>query len=233
MTKYFRRAGLRATVTSSALAVLWAAAAAASGVETDSHLDSLLGAARDGAAVTGAPEKGLPPPSERGVETLAQAGPDLSEVESLIAGAEPEGDDQWECLSQAIYHEARGEALEGQIAVAEVILNRRDSGHYPESVCGVVEQGTGERYMCQFSYFCDGLSDEIGDQGAWEKAGRIARVMLDGAPRRLTDGAMFYHTKAVEPYWADEFVQTAEIGAHLFYVEDAVQMASNASRSSD
>jgi spore germination cell wall hydrolase CwlJ-like protein len=93
----------------------------------------------------------------------------------------------------------------------------------------VVQQGTGEKWMCQFSYFCDGLSDEIRDDEAWEHLGRIARVMLDGAPRQLTEGAQFYHTKAVDPYWADEFFQTAEIGAHLFYREDQLQMASNAS----
>ena len=61
----------------------------------------------------------------------------------------------------------------------------------------------------------------------------MARAMLDGAPRRLTNGATFYHTKAVEPYWADEFHQTAEIGAHLFYREDALRMISSASRASD
>jgi spore germination cell wall hydrolase CwlJ-like protein len=83
--------------------------------------------------------------------------------------------------------------------------------------------------MCQFSYFCDGLSDAIRDEEAWDRMGRIARAMIDGAPRELTNGALFYHTKAVDPYWNDEFHQTAEIGAHLFYVEDAIQMASNAS----
>jgi hypothetical protein len=131
-----------------------------------------------------------------------------------------------------ILAEARGETLVGQVAVAEVILNRRDSGKYPATVCGVVEQGTGEKYMCQFSYYCDGLSDEIGDRDAWAQVGRVARVMMDGAPRDLTNGAMFYHTKAVEPYWADEFYETAEIGAHLFYREDEVRMIASASRAS-
>ena len=234
MTMKFGRATWRAIVAAAALATLGAGAATASGSDLDSRLDSLLGEMREGAEVTmRAREEALPPPAERGLETAEADEPDLSDVEDLIAEADPEGDDEWECLSQAIYHEARGETLEGQIAVAEVILNRKDSGKYPATVCGVVEQGTGEKYMCQFSYFCDGLSDEIGDEEAWDKAGRIARVLLDGAPRELTNGALFYHTKAVSPYWADEFHQTAEIGAHLFYVEDEVQMASNASRASD
>jgi hypothetical protein len=167
--------------------------------------------------------------SQRGLAPLAPAAPE-PDLAELIAEAEPEGDAEWRCMAEALYFEARGESLDGQVAVAEVILNRRDSGRYPDSVCGVVQQGTGEKWMCQFSYFCDGLPDAIGDEQAWERVGRIARVMLDGAPRDLTDGAMFYHARAVSPYWADEFTRTAAIGAHLFYVEETVRMASNASR---
>jgi hypothetical protein len=234
MTMKFGRATLRAIVAGATLATIGAGAAAASGADLDGHLESLLGEMREGAEVTlSAREKALPPPAERGVETARADEPAPSDIEDLIAEADPKGDSEWECLSQALYHEARGESLEGQIAVAEVILNRRDSGKYPSTVCGVVEQGTGEKYMCQFSFWCDGLSDEIGDRGAWAEVGRVARVMMDGAPRGLTNGAMFYHTKAVEPYWADEFYETAEIGAHLFYREDEVRMASSASSASD
>jgi spore germination cell wall hydrolase CwlJ-like protein len=181
----------------------------------------LLGGERENAEIA-LSDSSLPSPSERGL-------PVEVDVEAMIVMATAEGDEEWRCLAEAIYHEARGESLEGQIAVAEVILNRRDSGHYPDTVCGVVQQGTGEKWMCQFSYFCDGLSDAIRDEEAWNRVGRVARVMLDGAPRELTGGAQFYHTKAVDPYWADEFYQTAEIGAHLFYVEEQVQMVSNAS----
>lgn len=208
-------------------AVVAATSAAASEDPSDLRLDTLLGAAREGAAVALSARDGLPPaPALRGIETRA-------DLEAMIAGATPEGDAEWRCLAEALYFEARGEELPGQVAVAEVILNRRDSGRYPDSVCGVVRQGTGERWKCQFSYFCDGLSDEIADQAAWDRMGRIARVMLDGAPRDLTDGAMFYHTRAVSPSWAEEFRRTAEIGAHLFYVEERVQMASNASNASN
>jgi hypothetical protein len=212
MTVRFGRTVSRATVAAFALTTLSAGAAMARGDDLDVRLDSLLGDERDAGILS---SKTLPSPAERGlaVET---------DLPTLIAAATPEGDGEWECMTQALYFEARGESLEGQIAVAEVILNRRDSGRYPETVCGVVQQGTGEKWMCQFSYYCDGLSDEPHDHEAWEAMGRIARD--------LTDGAQFYHTKAVDPYWADEFYQTAEIGAHLFYVEDQVQMASNASQ---
>lgn len=169
-------------------------------------------------------EAALSRPSDRLAALPSEPG-----VEELIDAATPEGDAEWECLTQALYFEARGESLEGQIAVAEVILNRRDSGDYPDSVCGVVQQGTGEKHRCQFSYFCDGLSDEPRDMASWDSLGRVARAMLDGAPRELTRGALFYHTKAVDPHWNDAFTRTASIGAHLFYADGEVRMARNAS----
>jgi hypothetical protein len=214
----------RAAVVVSGLTAATGSVASASGADRDVRLDALLGTARDGAEVVlAARADDLASAAQRGVSGERS-------IEDMIVDASPEGDEEWRCLSEAIYHEARGESLEGQVAVAEVVLNRRDSGRYPDSVCGVVEQGTGEKWKCQFSYFCDGLSDAVNDEQAWATAGRVARVMLDGAPRQLTEGAMFYHTKAVSPYWADEFTQTAEIGAHLFYREDQLQMASNASQ---
>jgi spore germination cell wall hydrolase CwlJ-like protein len=228
MINRFGQGLLRALAMASTLTMVTAVAAQArpeptAGAQVEARIDAVLGTAREGAAVVlAARDEGLPSPSERGLATEA-------DVETLIEAAAPEGDEEWRCLSEALYPEARGEDLPGQVAVAEVILNRRDSGRYPDTVCGVVQQGTGDKWECQFSYFCDGLPDAVSDEESWALMGRIARVMLDGAPRELTDGALFYHTKAVDPYWADEFHQTAEIGAHLFYVEDEVQMASNAS----
>ncbi len=133
----------------------------------------------------------------------------------VMAQPAPTGDAEWQCLSEAIYHEARGESVAGQFAVAEVILNRRDSGLYPASVCGVVKQGGGG--ACQFSYACDGASDVMREPGARALAMRIARLMLDGAPRKLTEGATHFHTRAVAPVWSKRFPRTAAIGAHLFY----------------
>ncbi|MES2667246.1 MAG: cell wall hydrolase [Pseudomonadota bacterium] len=127
----------------------------------------------------------------------------------------PKGDAQWQCLTEALYFEARGETLQGQFAVAEVILNRVDSPAYPKSVCGVVGQRGGG--SCQFSYICDGRSDVMREKDSLDRARRIARVMLDGGPRVLTGGATFFHTKSVRPSWAKRFARTASIGAHLFY----------------
>ena len=129
-----------------------------------------------------------------------------------------EGDAQWACLTEALYFEARGETLAGQVAVAEVILNRVDRPDYPNTVCKVVRQGaSGARYACQFSYNCDGKSDAMTERGAYRHVGKVARAMLDGRARTLTDGATHYHADHVRPRWAKRFPRTAEIGEHIFY----------------
>ena len=132
----------------------------------------------------------------------------------LMSQPKPTGDQEWQCLTEALYFEARGESLDGQIAVAEVILNRADSPLYPRTVCGVVKQRGGGG--CQFSYVCNGRT-KMREKGAANLAGRIARAMLDGAPRVLTDGATHFHTRGVKPSWSKRFAKTAAIGAHLFY----------------
>ncbi|MCL3882416.1 cell wall hydrolase [Marivita sp. GX14005] len=128
------------------------------------------------------------------------------------------GGAQWECLAEALYFEARGETIKGQFAVAEVIMNRVKSGRFPDTVCGVVNQGTGRKYQCQFTYTCDGIPERIREPRAWKQVGKIARAILDGvAPLNLTDGATHYHTKAVSPRWSRTYTKTASIGVHLFY----------------
>lgn len=128
-----------------------------------------------------------------------------------------DGSDAWRCLAEALYFEARGESVKGQFAVAEVILNRADSADYPNSVCGVINQGTGSKYACQFTYTCDGHEEEIHEQAAFDQVGKVAHLMVGGAPRELTAGATHYHTRAVEPRWARKFPRTATIGVHHFY----------------
>ncbi|MCL4187353.1 MAG: cell wall hydrolase [Rhodobacteraceae bacterium] len=128
-----------------------------------------------------------------------------------------EGDDNWRCLARAIYHEARGESIEGQFAVAEVILNRLNSPEFPGTVCGVVNQGASRPRACQFSFACDGRPDTMHNARARDIARKIARLMIDGAPRQLTQGATHFHARRVRPRWARVFDLTAEIGAHIFY----------------
>lgn len=141
----------------------------------------------------------------------------IMEAAELDALPAPEGGSEWQCLTQALYFEARGEPIVGQYAVAEVILNRVDATNYPNTICGVISQGTGRRFACQFTYTCDGLSDEMTDAGAMHRLGHIARIMIDGAPRDLTEGATHYHADWVSPRWAQVYPQTASIGIHQFY----------------
>ena len=128
-----------------------------------------------------------------------------------------ERSEEWRCLAEAMYFEARGEDLAGQIAVAEVVLNRVDSARYPDTVCDVVSQGTGNGRACQFSYNCDGLSNKVGNKPVWNRIGKIAWLMLQGRPRTLTDEALYFHSTAVSPSWSRKFVRTAKIGRHIFY----------------
>ena len=142
--------------------------------------------------------------------------PKLIDYSDAWLAAQPAatGDQQWDCLRKALYFEARGESLKGEFAVAEVILNRVDDPSFPKSVCGVVQaSGHGS---CAFSFVCDGVRDVMHEPDAIARAGQIARVMLDGAPRSLTLGATYFHTRYVRPDWG-HVVQTASIGGHLFY----------------
>jgi spore germination cell wall hydrolase CwlJ-like protein len=127
------------------------------------------------------------------------------------------GGQQWQCLTEALYFEARGETAKGVFAVAEVILNRVDSPKFPGSVCAVVNQGTGRKFACQFTYTCDGRPENIEEAASWERMGKVARLMLDGGDRPLTQGATYYHTTAVSPKWSRVFNRTARYGVHLFY----------------
>ena len=127
------------------------------------------------------------------------------------------GGEQWRCLAEALYFEARGETVKGQFAVAEVILNRVDSAEFPDDICSVVHQGTGKKFRCQFTYTCDGREEKITEPRAFEHAGKVARLMIAGAPRALTGGATYYHARTVRPSWARKMLRTATIGSHRFY----------------
>lgn len=124
------------------------------------------------------------------------------------------------CLAEAIYHEARGESVKGQAAVAEVVLNRVDSNKFASSVCGVVNQPK------QFSYTIGGPKP-IRNKSAYMRAREIAQKALAGAPRVLTGGATYFHTPAVSPSWSRRFQRTVRIGQHIFYRPGGQRVASN------
>jgi spore germination cell wall hydrolase CwlJ-like protein len=127
------------------------------------------------------------------------------------------GNAEWRCMAEALYFEARGETVKGMFAVAEVIRNRVASARFPDTICGVINQGTGQRYRCQFTYTCDGRAETIGEPRAYERVGKIARLSLDGVAPELTSGATHYHTTAVRPRWSRTYTRTARYGVHVFY----------------
>ncbi len=201
------------------------AVAGVSGVQADevlaARLSALLGQER--LAIQQVPNirvavlTAVPPAAARNIATA----PDLITYDQAFLASQPSasGGEQWRCLSEALYFEARGENVRGIFAVGEVILNRRDSSRFPGTLCSVINQGTGRQFACQFTYTCDGASEQIHEPAAWLRVGKVARLLLDGAPRQLTDGATYYHTRAVNPRWARIFPRTASIGSHYFYRE--------------
>jgi spore germination cell wall hydrolase CwlJ-like protein len=122
------------------------------------------------------------------------------------------------CLTDAIYFEARGEPVRGQIAVAQVVMNRVFSGYYPNNVCGVVYQNAHRHRRCQFSFACDGVRDRVDEPDAWERAEEIARKTLDGKLWLADIGkATHYHAYWVHPSWVREMARLYKIGVHTFY----------------
>jgi hypothetical protein len=139
-------------------------------------------------------------------------------AEPFVASRDPEARDRsLQCLTQAIYYEARSESDDGQRAVAQVVLNRVRHPSYPNSVCGVVFQGSHRSTGCQFSFTCMGAMGPIGDPRSWDRARRIAASALSGSVYRPVGLATHYHTTAIRPYWAPSLVRQITLGAHIFY----------------
>ena len=118
------------------------------------------------------------------------------------------------CVALAMYWEARGEGEEGMRAIGAVILNRMEDERFPDTACAVIREG-GETPPCQFSWWCDGLSDTPEPGEPWTLSLALAREVLSKKPRDPTGGALFFHRAASDPPWTRE--KTAEIGEHVFY----------------
>ncbi len=129
------------------------------------------------------------------------------------------------CLALNIYHEARDQPFVGQVAVAQVVMNRVRDDRYPDDVCDVVYQGPTYswkpdfpvRHRCQFSWYCDGKSDNTKDTEAWEIAMLIATGVYNGNLGDFVEGATHYHATYVLPEWAETKTKTVQIGDHVFY----------------
>ncbi|MFG1378675.1 cell wall hydrolase [Xanthobacter autotrophicus] len=122
------------------------------------------------------------------------------------------------CLAEAIYFESRGEPKRGQVAVAQVIVNRVFSGYYPNDVCGAVYQNAHRHLACQFTFACDNVRDVVREPDMWVQAKDIAADMLDGKLWLTSVGrATHYHAYWVHPSWVREMRKLDRIGVHTFY----------------
>ena len=122
-----------------------------------------------------------------------------------------------DCLTQAVYYEARGEGQDGMRAVAQVILNRVRHPLYPKTICGVVYQGAYLRTSCQFSFVCNGAMAAPVEAWAWRRARDVANAALGGYVMAAVGSATHFHTLSVDPVWSGNMVRIATIGSHIFY----------------
>ena len=131
------------------------------------------------------------------------------------------------CLAQNIYFESANQPLAGKIAVAQVVQNRMAHPNYPSTACDVIYDAKWRTNwkglsvpvlnMCQFSWFCDGKSDDPVDSSTWLSSLNIARNVVQGGYGDITEGATHYHANTVHPYWADSLNETVIINDHIFY----------------
>lgn len=137
---------------------------------------------------------------------------DFTEIEIARVKA-----DERRCMAEALYYESRNESIMGKLGVADVVLNRVDSSYWPDTICGVVYQGSHRTTGCQFSFTCDGSMDRGRNQALYEELDELAGVILAGMHMPVSRDATHYHADYVSPYWAPSMTPTASIGAHKFY----------------
>ena len=139
----------------------------------------------------------------------------------LLCSAQVTAADRFEelyCLSKNIYFESRNQPTLGQIAVGQVTMNRVNSPRFPNTVCGVVRQGGEKRNRCQFSWYCDGKSDEPESGEVWDDSVYLSLLIYsEELTVDVTEGALWYHATYVSPDWAKHYEKTVRINDHIFY----------------
>ncbi len=181
--------------------------------DPDIKLSALTPAPDKGEIDTGKPGEMVAPKGQVTGEGKRPMSP--AERLGLTGNARAKAD---KCLANAIYFEARGEPVRGQIAVAQVVMNRAFSGYYPNDVCGVVYQNSHRHLACQFTFACDGIPDVVTEPDAWVRAKRIAADTLDGKlwmPEVAK--STHYHAYWVRPSWVNEMKKMYKFGVHTFY----------------
>ncbi|MVV50831.1 cell wall hydrolase [Pseudomonas sp. PB120] len=157
-----------------------------------------------------AAEKGadVPVPKSEAITT--------SEVQAVDPAGTAPMDDAITCLARSIYWEAKGRETAEMEAVASVVMNRLGHEGFPDTVCAVVKQGS-ETKACQFSWWCDGRSDQVKEDDEYTVAKEIARKALNKTLKDATLGAMYFRDRTVKPDWASKYIKTADIGRFRFY----------------
>ncbi|WP_313202981.1 cell wall hydrolase [Pseudomonas sp.] len=150
-----------------------------------------------------------PPPKK--TETISPA-----EVQAVDPAGQAPLDDSITCLARTLYWEAKGADAQDMSAVASVVLNRLGQEGFPDTICGVVKQGV-ETKACQFSWWCDGRSDQVEEAQRYDVAKEIARKALNQQLKDSTGGALYFHDRNVHPDWAKAYRKTAETRHFLFY----------------
>ena len=130
------------------------------------------------------------------------------------------------CMAENIYFEGRAEPMVGKIAIGHVVMNRIEDERFPDTICGVIQQGQYRTnwqgnvvpvlHKCQFSYYCDGKPETIEDSKTWNESYMLATLLVNGM-YDFTHGASHYHNDQVHPYWADHLYKTVVIDNHIFY----------------
>ncbi len=145
---------------------------------------------------------------------------DLASI-SQVRTSEPHGKldlaAETHCMAEAVYYEARSETVSGQRAVAEVILNRVKSKHFPNTICDVVYEGSERSTGCQFTFTCDGSMEIAPNAKSWDRSIETANLVMSGGHTPLTNYATHYHTLQVNPKWSKTMRMTRQVGSHVFY----------------
>jgi hypothetical protein len=140
-----------------------------------------------------------------------------SRLDGSTRNRAPSSASELDCLTQAVYFEARGETSRGQAAVAQVVMNRVNHPAFPKTVCGVVYQGAARATGCQFSFACDGSMRRGREAAAWTRARQVAARALSGAVLPEIGAATHFHTTQVSPDWGPRMRRVAQVGLHVFY----------------
>ena len=144
-----------------------------------------------------------------------------SVVVATSTAAHANDDREISCLALTIYYEARGGSERGRLAVGYVVMNRTRSSLFPDGVCDVVQQGGQQRSRCQFSWWCDGRSDQPKDEATLRESVKLAEEIYYGCKSDPTGDALWFHSSAVKPPWSKSFGRGKRIDRNVFYHGDS------------